>query len=90
MGPFYQSETNVAAHGMSSYQEARWRYDDVDPELLQDPFDVAEQARLEKARQQELLEQSAQRPLSVDAAKLVMNAASETPVRRPDRIPPET
>lgn len=43
-GVFNQDPSNTAAHGMGSHEEARYRYADVDPELLQDPFQVAKQA----------------------------------------------
>ena len=43
-GPFQQSASNTAAHGMSSAEEAKYRLWDADPEYLQDPYDVAREA----------------------------------------------
>lgn len=50
---FHQPETNVIAHGMSSAEEAKYRYWDADPENLQDPFVVATEAEQRKAREQQ-------------------------------------
>ena len=50
---FHQPETNVVAHGMSSAEEAKYRYWDADPENLQDPFDVAREAEQRKARERQ-------------------------------------
>ncbi len=49
----HQSVSNVVAHGMSSSEEAKYRNWDVDPELLQDPFDVAQEAEAKRARETE-------------------------------------
>ena len=39
-GPLYGSVTNTAARGMSTYEEARYRSDDVDPLDLRPPIVV--------------------------------------------------
>lgn len=49
---FYESESNVAAHGMSSAEEAKYRYWEADPEYLRDPFDVAADAAARRERLQ--------------------------------------
>jgi hypothetical protein len=64
MSYLHQAETNVAAHRMSSAEEAKWRDWDVDPELL---YDQPTEEPVPEHRQY-----SAQRPLSADAAARVM------------------
>jgi hypothetical protein len=67
MSYLHQAETNVAAHRMSSAEEAKWRDWDVDPELLYD------QSAVETTLEQP--QYNVQRPLSADAASKVMQAA---------------
>ena len=47
----HQSVSNVVAHGMSSSEEAKYRNWDVDPELLQNPFDVAREVEAKRVRE---------------------------------------
>jgi hypothetical protein len=79
MSYLHQAETNVVAHRMSSAEEAKWRDWDVDPELLYNPTPVTNNESFESS---ELLEQSAHRPLSVQAAARVMKTA-EVQVQNP-------
>lgn len=67
---FHQSESNVVAHGMSSSEEAKYRYEDVDPELLQDPYDVAREA--EHRRAQQAKEQQSRHYVDVELGRVSM------------------
>lgn len=53
-GVLYGSVTNTVGRGMSTYEEARYRYDDVDPLNLQPPLtvlhDAVAQKQAERAR----------------------------------------
>jgi hypothetical protein len=66
----YQPETNTAANGMSSMEEAKWRYWDEDPALLGSTLDSLEYLRAEQERERQQALTEAQRPLSVDVARL--------------------
>lgn len=73
----HQHETNVAAHGMSSMEEAKWRLWDADPEMLCDPFEslqalrATEQAKREaEERERQVLLGTSERPLSANVAQL--------------------
>jgi hypothetical protein len=67
MSYLHQAETNVAAHRMSSAEEAKWRNWDVDPELLYDQT-VRQEVSPESVEQ-------TLRPLSAQAAAMVMQSA---------------
>jgi hypothetical protein len=72
MSYLHQAETNIAARRMSSAEEAKWRDWDVDPELL---YDHVPGPGTESTESTGPMEQSAHRPLSVQAAARVMQAA---------------
>lgn len=53
-GVFRQAESNVAAHGMSSAEENKYRYHDANPEDLGSPLDALYDLAQRKQRAAEL------------------------------------
>lgn len=62
---FYEKPTNVAARASSGGERSRWRDENVDPELVMDPFDTLQSVLAARAAK---AEREAKRPLSHQVA----------------------